>query len=142
MKKKQVKGLRELSQHLPESKVIVKYSIVKKGWELSVEELDKCDFDVEAEKLYIQKGHYKIEDVNHLNRLKKAFAKNKEQGIVDYIQWVDTNNRKMNELFKNLELERVKNELMQLKADGFWSQLISFLFAFLAVFKIGKSKAH
>ena len=99
MKKKQTKGLKKLSELLPMSKEIVRYSIIKKGYEFSIEEIETAGIDIEAEKEYVQKGKYKIVDVDHFNRLKKAFARNKEKGLIDYIEWVDKNNKKMNAIF-------------------------------------------
>ena len=78
MKKKQTKGLKKLSELLPMSKEIVRYSIIKKGYEFSIEEIETAGIDIEAEKEYVQKGKYKIVDVDHFNRLKKAFARNKQ----------------------------------------------------------------
>jgi len=138
MKKQQIKGLRQLAEQLPISKEIVKYSILKKGFELSEQEIELSGIDIEAEKLYLKKGLYRIADVNHFNRLKKAFARNKEQGLIDYIEWVDRNNKKMNALFENMQLEEVSKEIMQVAQKGekgFWHNLLNFLFAFLMIFK-------
>lgn len=138
MKKNQIKGLKKLAEQLPVSKEIQKYSIVQKGYEFTMEEIEKAEIDIEAEKDYIKKNNYKIVDVNHFNRLKKAFARNKEKGLVDYIEWVDRNNRKMNELFERMNLERVSEGIMDVARKGekgFWSNLLNFLFAFITVFK-------
>ena len=94
--------------------------------------------DIEAKKEYVKKGNYKIADVNHFNRLKKAFARNKEKGLIDYIEWVDRNNKKMNAIFEKMQLEEVSKEIMEVAKKGekgFWSNLLNFLFAFLTVFK-------
>lgn len=138
MKKNQIKGLRRLAEQLPISKEIVKYSVIKKGYEFSIEEIEAARIDIEAEKEYVKKNNYKIADVNHFNRLKKAFARNKEKGLIDYIEWVDRNNKKMNAIFENMQLEEVSKELMQVAQKGekgFWNNLLSFLFAFLMIFK-------
>ena len=82
MKKNQIKGLRRLAEQLPISKEIVKYSVIKKGYEFSIEEIEAARIDIEAEKEYVKKNNYKIADVNHFNRLKKAFARNKEKGLM------------------------------------------------------------
>ncbi len=138
MKKNQIKGLKKLAEQLPVSKEIQKYSIVQKGYEFTMEEIEKAGIDIEAEKDYVKKGNYRIVDINHFNRLKRAFARNKEKGLVDYIEWVDRNNRKMNELFERMNLERVSEGIMDVARKGekgFWSNLLNFLFAFITVFK-------
>ena len=138
MKKNQIKGLKKLAEQLPVSKELQTYSVCKKGYEFTMEEIENAKIDIEAEKDYIQKGHYRIADVNHFNRLKKAFARNKEKGLIDYIEWVDKNNKKMNELFEKMQLERVSKEIMEISSKGekgFWSNLLNFLFAFISVFK-------
>ena len=120
------------------SKEIVRYSIIKKGYEFSIEEIETAGIDIEAEKEYVQKGKYKIVDVDHFNRLKKAFARNKEKGLIDYIEWVDKNNKKMNAIFEHMQLEEVSKEIMQVAQKGekgFWSNILNFLFAFLMIFK-------
>lgn len=137
MKKKQVKALSELAKQLPASKEIVKYSIGKMGYEITVEEAEKADIEIQHDQLYISKNNYKIVDVNHLDRLKKAFAKNKEQGLVDYIFWVDKNNRKMNELFENMKLKQVNENIMQIAIKGasnFWKNIWIFLISLISVF--------
>ena len=139
MKKNQIKGLKKLAEQLPMSKEIVRYSVIKKGYEFSMEEIEMAGIDIEAEKEYVKKGNYKISDVNHFNRLKKAFARNKEKGLIDYIEWVDRNNKKMNAIFEKMQLEEVSKEIMEVAAKGekgFWSNLLNFLFAFLTIFHL------
>jgi len=138
MKKKQIKGIKQLAEQLPISKELQTYSIIKNGWEFTQDEIAKAKIDIEAERLYVKKGNYKIVDVNHFNRLKSAFARNKEQGLVDYIEWVDRNNRKMNQLFEKLNLQNVSEEIMGIQrkgAKGFWNNLVNFLMAFITIFK-------
>lgn len=137
MKKQQLKGLKDLAKMLPESKELQKYSIVKLGSQLSNEEIDNSKIDIELDKAYVKRGNFRIVDVDHFNRLKKAFARNKEQGLADYIDWVDMNNKRMNALFEKLELERVSKELMEISkkgGKGFWSNLMNFLLSFVSVF--------
>ncbi len=138
MKKYQTKGLRQLAEQLPISKELVRYSVIKKGYELSLEEIEMAGIDIEAEKCYVRKGYYKIADIDHFNRLKKAFVKNKEKGIIDYIEWVDKNNKKMNAIFEHMQLEEVSKEIMQVAQKGekgFWQNLLNFILAFLMIFK-------
>ena len=139
MKKSQIKGLKKLAEQLPMSKELVKFSIVKKGYKFTMEEIEITGIDIKAEKEYVKKGNYKIADVNHFNRLKKAFARSKEKGLIDYIEWVNRNNKKMNAIFEKMQLEEVSKEIMEVAQKGekgFWSNLLNFLFAFLNVFKV------
>jgi hypothetical protein len=138
MKKNQIKGLKKLATQLPLTKEIQRYSEIKQGYEFSMEEIEKSGIPIEAEKMYVQKGKYRLVDVCHINRLKKAFARNKEKGIIDYIEWVDRNNKRLNELFEKVRYERVSKEIMAVAKKGeksFWSNLLNFLFAFITVFK-------
>ena len=138
MKKKHIKGIKTLAEKLPRSITIVKYSVLKKGWELTEKEIESAKFEIQADKEYLQRNHYKVVEINHFNRLKKAFSKNGEQGIIDYIVWVDKNNRKMNVIFGNTDLKPGEDNLLKgaLKgASGFWDNLFAFLFSFITVFK-------
>lgn len=142
MKKKQIKALKQLSEQLPESVTIERFSKIVSGYELTQEQIDNSSIPIELEKQYIQKGNYKIVPVNHLNRLKNAYSRNKEQGLVDYIMWVDKNNKRMNELFKDSQLNDVSEEIMSIAkkgANGFWNNLINFLLAFIAIFQPKKA---
>lgn len=112
MKKKQLNGIRQLAEQLPLSKEIQKYSTVVQGYELTEQELDGTDINIEAEKFYVKSGNYRIVDINHFNRLKKAFARSREQGLIDYIEWVDRNNKNMNAIFEKMKLQRVSDELL------------------------------
>lgn len=144
MKKNQLKALKKLAEKLPITKELQKYSIAVQGYEIPADEYDPAVTPIEAEAWYKQGGHYRLVDVDHYNRLKKAYARNKEQGIVDYIFWVDNNNKKVNEIFETKEAERVSAELMEIAAKGksnFWSNLINFLFAFIAIFQSDKKVA-
>lgn len=138
MKKNQLRGLKKLSEQLPESKELQKYSIVVQGFEINADEYDPAITPIEAEAYYKQGGHFRLVDIDHYNRLKKAYARNKEQGLIDYILWVDQNNIKINKLFEDMELKRVSDEIMAIADKGkqsFWSNLLNFLFAFLQIFK-------
>ena len=66
---------------------------------------------------------------------------NKEIGLIEYIQWLDRNNNKLNQMFKDLELERVNSTLMkqiEKGAKGFWTNLIQFLLSFVMAFQSEK----
>ena len=80
-------------------------------------------------------------DIDHYSRLKNAYARNKELGLIEYIQWLDRNNKKLNQMFKDLELERVNSTLMkqiEKGAKGFWNNLIQFLLSFVMAFQSEK----
>ena len=144
MKKKQHKNLKKLAEQLPVTKKLQKYSIAVQGFEINADEYDPAVTPIEAEAWYKQGGPFRLVDVEHFNRLKKAYARNKEQGLIDYIEWVDRNNKKVNEMFEEMEMERVSAELMAIAKKGkgnFWSNLINFLFAFIAIFKPDKKVA-
>jgi len=136
MKKEKIKALKKLSEMLPQSITLVTESHVALGYQLPEQVLATATIPIEAEKQYVYKNK-KVVEVNHLNRLKKAFARNKEQGLIDYIEWVDRNNQRMNELFEESKLKEVSQELKEVAkrgANGFWSNLISFLFSFYSIF--------
>jgi hypothetical protein len=78
MKKTHIKELKQLAEKLPKS------------------------FDLEPTRIGNQIKH-KLVEINHFNRLKNAFARNKEQGLIDYIKWVKINNNRMNEIFSKLQ---------------------------------------
>lgn len=141
MKKEKIKALKKLSEMLPKAITLVTESHVALGHQLPEQVLATATIPIEAEKSYVYKNK-KVVEVNHLNRLKKAFARNKEKGLIDYIEWVDRNNQRMNELFKEMKLTEVSDELKQVAKrgeKGFWSNLISFLFSFYSIF-LSKSK--
>jgi hypothetical protein len=102
-----------------------------------MEEIEAAQIPIEAEKMYIHSGNVRIVDINHFNRLKNAYSRAKEKGLIDYIHWVDRNNQKMNKIYEKLDLQRVSNEIMDIAnkgTSGFWSNLLNFLYAFLAIF--------
>ena len=76
--------------------------------------------------------------------LKNAFARDKEQGLVDYIEWVGQNNRRLNKLFKELELKDLDDNLKNVVkrgASNFWQNIINFLYAFYQSFVKTKKEA-
>jgi|688.fasta_scaffold901528_2 hypothetical protein len=136
MKKTQVRALTQLAKALPPSKEIQKYSILVKGEDIDFNDKLKAQIPIEDEEWY-KKKEFRIVDINHVNRLKNAFARNKEQGLMDYIEWVDMNNKRLNRVFKELELQEVDAKLMNTLKGGaknFWSNLIRFLYAFIHTF--------
>ena len=149
MKKQQVRALNQLAEMLPRSVTIEIKADVIKGDKLSDEQIDLVKTDVCPERYYKFKNH-QFADIIHINRLKKAYARNKEQGIADYITWLDANNKKMNVIIEELgtleeaRLKQVDEELMAIAkkgGKGFWSSLMTFLFAFAQIFTKSKKAA-
>lgn len=143
MKKRHQKGLQKLASSLPRSMELVKFHEVKLGKDLTTEEIGNSNIVIAADSEY-KAYKQKLVEVDHYNRLKKAYVRDKERGIIDYIHWVDSNNKRMNELFEKLNLERVSEGIMDIAAKGvgsFWNNLIAFFFAFIANFKPKKEEA-
>ena len=143
MKKPHLKAIKQLSQSLPKSVEVQKYSTLIKGEDIDLNEKLKADFPIYEEEWY-KKKQYRLVEIDHYNRLKNAFSRNKEQGLMDYIEWVNINNKRMNKLFKELELKEVSDSLLNVVKQGsknFWSNLIAFLFAFLHTFIKPKDNA-
>ena len=142
MKKQQIKALKKLAEMLPESVTLAIEPEFKKAYELSQPQIDslKGEFDIEA--IYKTKK-YKIEPINHLNRLQKAYSRYKEQGLADYITWLDNNNKRMNKLFDGLNTSSIDNDILEIAkkgGKGFWSSLMNFIFAFYNTFIKSKLK--
>jgi hypothetical protein len=77
MKKRDLKSIKELADKLPRS-----------------QELQLCYKIIKG----IKQHRYKLVDINHYDRLKKAHTKNKETGMQDYITWLKSNNEKVNKM--------------------------------------------
>ena len=99
-------------------------------------EVKRPDFEIDP------KGFYKdrrviTEKIKHINRIKSAYKRNGEQGVIDYFKWDIANRKKVNELVA--EHKRLKSVpvFIQKIIDGgaakFWT-LISFFYAFLTSF--------
>jgi len=140
MKKKQIKALKKLSEMLPESVTIEIEGTknIKQGWELTQKEVDSLGSKFMVDGKYIQTlKKPKIVPLNHLNRLKTAFAINKEQGLADYILWLDANNKRMNALFEKMNTPEIEDEILEIAkagGKGFWSSIMQFLFVFAQIF--------
>lgn len=134
MKKKQVKALAELSKALPKSMELQKFSFAIQGSDIPIDIRTEQNLE---EQTWYKKKDYRLVEVNHLNRLKNAFARDKEQGLVDYIEWVGVNNRKLNKLFADLNLKDLDDNLKNVVlrgASNFWQNIINFLYAFYQSF--------
>lgn len=134
LNKLQKKGLQELAARLPESFELQNKKYVVKGKEFDIDQRRK--HMLSDDELYVMKKTALI-PVNHINRLENAYKKYKEQGMVDYIYWLNNNNRKLNEIFRTMEYKQVSTDVMDIVkegAKGFWKNLMEFLFAFLKAF--------
>lgn len=134
MKKKQVKALMELSKALPPSKEIQIYSVAVQGYDVPLDIKEKQTINDED---WYKSRNYRVVDINHHNRLKSAFSRDKEQGLIDYINWVAINNYRMNQLMPELKLKGLDKNLQQvvrMGKDNFWSNIIRFLYAFYHTF--------
>ena len=140
MKKTKLKALKNLAKRLPDSKELVIIGTLIKGEDVSFNDKIKAGIPIENDNWY-KKKNTKLVDIDHYSRLKNAYARNKEVGLIEYIQWLDRNNKKLNQMFKDLELERVNSTLMkqiEKGAKGFWTNLIQFLLSFVIAFQSKK----
>ena len=140
MKKTKLKALKNLAKRLPDSKELVIIGTLIKGEDVSFNDKIKAGKPIENDNWYKQKNT-KLVDIDHYSRLKNAYARNKELGLIEYIHWLDRNNIKLNQMFKDLELERVNSTLMkqiEKGAKGFWTNLIQFLLSFVMAFQLEK----
>lgn len=142
MKKKYTKAIKELAKRLPKSKEL---SVVGKslmGYDVIRKNLAK-DGEVDSDLRYTYKTRELI-DINHFNRMKRAYSRSGEKGITEYIQWLDRNNKKLNEMFKDLKLEQVDSNILEIAkkgAKGFWNSILTFLMSFLIAFRTEKEAA-
>jgi hypothetical protein len=123
MKKTQLKAISQLAKRLPASVEIQNYYALIKGGKNPIDE--------------IIKKRAELVPINHYNRLKSAYSRNKQQGLIDYINWLDMHNKKMNKIFEELELKQVESSILKIAekgAKGFWSNLIQFLLSFVHAF--------
>jgi hypothetical protein len=142
MKKPKLKALKALADKLPESYEIVRYYSLKQGKEITFDEIVKLrsegsELEINEDAWY-RENKSKFQQINHFNRLKKAYSRSKEIGLVEYIKWLNSHNTKMNEVFKELQLKQVDENILEIAkkgAKGFWSNLINFLLSFLIAFK-------
>ena len=140
MKKTKLKALKNLAKRLPDSKELVIIGTLIKGEDVSFNDKIKAGIPIENDNWY-KKKNTKLVDIDHYSRLKSAYARNEELGLIEYIQWLDRNNKKLNQMFKDLELERVNSTLMkqiEKGAKGFWTNLIQFLLSFVMAFQSEK----
>jgi len=131
-----MKLMKLLASQLPETKRLAIVGEAVQGVDIPEDEFEKSGIKGDPEKYYKKKVP-KFQNVNHFKSLKKWYNRNGTKGVIEYVQWVDSNNKRLNKLADNLELERVNKKLMNVINKGvakFWSNLIMFLMAFLQAF--------
>ena len=116
MKKKYTKALKQFSLKLPLSYELIRVGKSIMGYEALKQNLAK-DEEVESEVRYTYKSNEFVV-INHYNRIKKAYSRNKEQGVTDYILWLNRNNKKLQEQFKDMELQQVDENILNIAAKG------------------------
>lgn len=77
MKKRDIKLIKEVAKKLPPSKEIQKYFVIING---------------------MKQYKFRFVDIDHLNRLKSAYSRNKETGMQNYVNWLYANNEKINQM--------------------------------------------
>ena len=137
MNKKRLKAIKFLANQLPPSAELVVYGEISSRNEIFVN-----DSGVEYEKpvRYKQKKDIFI-PINHYKRLKKAYKRDEKNGVLKYIEWVDKNNLKNQKIFKDIEVERVNSQIMNIVKKGatnFWHNILIFMIAFATSFKTDK----
>ena len=126
-------AIQNLANRLPKSYELRKIGFISMNKDLPLKMQSKKDTDDTWFKVFKNK----FEEINHINRLQSAYKRNKEQGIVDYIYWLNNNNKNLNAKYEQLKLESVSDDLLDIAkkgAKGFWRNLLDFLFAFLKIF--------
>lgn len=135
VKKSKIKALRQLSKMLPPSVEYKNHTFYAKATALTSEQLKnvKKHHGIVNPNSYYGGSFKGFIPINHLDRLKKAWNRNQEQGLVDYISWIDINNKKMNEKYEELKLQEVDKRIMNIVkkgAGGFWRRIVQFIMAF------------
>lgn len=126
-------AIQNLATRLPKSYELRKTGVISMNKDLPLKMQSKIDTDDTWFKVFKNK----FEEINHINRLESAYKRNKEQGIVDYIYWLNNNNKNLNAKYEQLKLESASDDLLDIAkkgAKGFWKNLLDFLFAFLKIF--------
>lgn len=128
------KAIEHLSKRLPISYEHRKVGIAVNSMEYDLDTRRKYNLkDNEFYKAF----RNKFIEINHISRMERAYKKYGEQGIIDYIYWLNNNNKSLKEKYEKLKLDSVSQDVLDIAkqgAKGFWKNLLDFLFAFLKVF--------
>ena len=151
MKKRKLVQLKVFCKTLPESWEVKKHSTYvdsadalrlhdKTGMSLpeGVHEPTYKDKSGKERKKLFKHSRPVLQKINHYKRVKKAFVKNGEQGVIDYLIWLRNNNIRVNKLLK--EVDQIKDfdqgliNIMKGGASAFWKNLMLFLYGFVKFF--------
>lgn len=139
MKKRQLKAIRTLSKILPESYTEVSEGQNKFGYELLREKISvPREFQkyFDPDRLYPIKVN-KLVKINHYRKIKKSYKSNGQQGIMDYMKWLDAHNAQLAKKYQLKKIKRIDQRLLEIamsSAEGFWQSIITFIIAFTASF--------
>lgn len=141
MKKKRSKALAQLASILPPAYIIRPHTESAPLWkwyelrDAGKVEVELPPMDEENADQILSLTYKTTEVLNHHRRLKKVYSEKGEQGIKEYIVWLDAHNRRW---AKRLEgIEQVPKGLLDIARSNigsFWKMLIAFLFSFVSVF--------
>ena len=132
----------------------VSYEIIVKGQRIRPHEvLRKIDegitpppgfnlsSDTDEKKKWYRYRKQDIVMINHYKRIKKAYNKRGEQGVVEYLKWLKQNNIRVakiiSQIDSNIKIGKWSSQLDRLILGGaksFWKNLIIFLASFLTFF--------
>lgn len=144
MKKRQLKAIRTLCKILPESYTEVSEGQYKFGYEMlrediPIPEMFQKHFD--PDRMYPVRVN-KLVKINHYRKIKKAYKSNGQQGIMDYMKWLDAHNAQLANKYQFKKIKRIDQRLLEIamsSAEGFWQSIIMFITAFAASFLSGGS---
>ncbi len=142
MNGKKVKMIAKVASKLPESVNFRKVRRTKRGVDITDDELKRIG---KKQKDIDPKGFYQIIEnevfiIDHKEELKRAYKKNREQGMVDYCSWLKWHNREMFAKYGKGDPNewQFTNEWLDKIIEGgptrIWNVFEMFLASFLAIF--------
>lgn len=144
MKKKKIKALRFLAERLPESYTVEMVGRKKLGEALTGEEINRLTdngISVNAGQMY-RFAEPQLTKIEHSRRLKRAYADKGEAGIIEYLTWLQLNNRRVAKILKKDYTEdALILKLIKAGAGKFWSVLLMFFYSFARTFGREGAKA-
>jgi len=141
MKKKQIKYLNFLADQLPDMKELKLKGDNISGTILleriaSGETKAPKGIDINKKGRYSDRK-YVFEDINHRQRIKRAYSKNGPQGVFDYLKYLSIHRKRINDMVdeskKIAKLPPMVKKLMSGGVGAFWS-ILAFFYSFVAVF--------
>jgi len=144
MKKKNLKTLRRLASILPKTQYVRKHSYQLYGHQLDKEHTDDIEKDgakVDPKTLYDFKRSMAY-NVNHEQRLKEAYKKNGDDGIIEYLKWIRIQHKANLKKYSSDPATKFLDErldyLIASGAKNLWKNLLIFLTAFFENFVVKK----